>query len=155
MNKRLQPVQIADAVRMVKGKGIKCHASFIVGYPGETMESIDATTELICKIRPTTVGLSILIPYPGTVVYEQACATATLVGQWSAQSPSIPWVRLPWTRTYEDLAVAKRKMLRRIYLSSHYVLSYGHEVVRHANLLLARYAIQELKKIGAGSLVRK
>jgi radical SAM superfamily enzyme YgiQ (UPF0313 family) len=51
---------VADAregVAIAKRNGLRCHASFIVGYPGETLETYNETLEFIEQARPDTVNL--------------------------------------------------------------------------------------------------
>jgi len=158
MNKRITPAQSVGAVRLILDEGMACHTSWIVGYPGETRQTIAQTADLIIELKPTTAGVSILIPYPGTDVYEQAKRQGTLEGDWSASSSEVPWIRLPWTNGREDLVAAKRALMRRVYFRPHYVAEFGKRIVREANVTLARYAVQELKRsltIGISSFACK
>jgi GT2 family glycosyltransferase/radical SAM superfamily enzyme YgiQ (UPF0313 family)/Flp pilus assembly protein TadD len=52
--------------------GIRLHFLLIVGLPKETRESIVATYDLIQRYRPDTIGVTIITPYPGTPLYEEA-----------------------------------------------------------------------------------
>ena len=46
-----------EGVAIAKRNGLRAHASFIVGYPGETEETYRATLEFIDTARPHTVNL--------------------------------------------------------------------------------------------------
>ncbi len=61
--------QVREAARRL---GIRVHFLLIVGLPQETRESIVATYDLIQRHRPDTVGVTIITPYPGTPLYEDA-----------------------------------------------------------------------------------
>lgn len=53
-------------VEWCKQLGIKCKTSFILGLPGETHESMEATRAWILEHRPDRVQIGRLIPFPGT-----------------------------------------------------------------------------------------
>lgn len=57
MRKGHNAADAAEGIRMAKGNGLLCHASFIVGYPGETLETYEETLEFIERTRPDTVNL--------------------------------------------------------------------------------------------------
>lgn len=52
--------------------GLRLHFLLIVGLPKETRESIVATYELIERYQPDTIGVTIITPYPGTPLYDEA-----------------------------------------------------------------------------------
>ncbi len=52
--------------------GIQIHGTFIVGLPGETKETLEATKAWARKINPHTIQVSLAAPYPGTFLYDQA-----------------------------------------------------------------------------------
>ncbi len=52
--------------------GIVIHGTFILGLPGETLETIEETIEYAQEINPHTIQVSLAAPYPGTFLYKQA-----------------------------------------------------------------------------------
>jgi radical SAM superfamily enzyme YgiQ (UPF0313 family) len=52
--------------------GIVIHGTFILGLPGETVETIQKTIEFAKEINPHTIQVSLAAPYPGTSLYKQA-----------------------------------------------------------------------------------
>ena len=52
--------------------GIAIHGTFIMGLPGETLETMRQTAEWAAKINPHTIQVSLAAPYPGTFLYKQA-----------------------------------------------------------------------------------
>jgi hopanoid biosynthesis associated radical SAM protein HpnJ len=50
--------------------GLKIHADFIVGLPGETRESIQTTIDFAKELDCETIQVSIAHPYPGTEFYD-------------------------------------------------------------------------------------
>jgi radical SAM superfamily enzyme YgiQ (UPF0313 family) len=62
--------QDTDVVLWAKELGIKCKVSFILGLPGETLESMERTRKWILWNRPDIVQVDRLIPFPGTPLTE-------------------------------------------------------------------------------------
>jgi hopanoid biosynthesis associated radical SAM protein HpnJ len=52
--------------------GIVVHGTFILGLPGETLETIEETLEFAKEVNPHTLQVSLAAPYPGTFLYKQA-----------------------------------------------------------------------------------
>jgi hopanoid biosynthesis associated radical SAM protein HpnJ len=52
--------------------GIVIHGTFILGLPGETLETIEETIRYAIEINPHTIQVSLAAPYPGTFLYNQA-----------------------------------------------------------------------------------
>jgi len=155
MNKRVTAADIERAIRLTKAAGLACHTSWVLGYPGETPESVQRTVDFIIRTKPTTAQIALLRPYPQTLVYQDAEAAGTLEGEWSVASDAYPWVRLPWARTREALEAVVRRAARRVYLRPYYAWQFGKMIVAGFNLTLARYAMQELgKAVGLGRKAR-
>ena len=52
--------------------GLTIHGTFILGLPGETLETIEETINYAKDINPHTIQVSLAAPYPGTFLYKQA-----------------------------------------------------------------------------------
>ncbi|MDD5431729.1 MAG: radical SAM protein [Candidatus Omnitrophica bacterium] len=62
--------QIKNAFRMCKDLGLKTHAFFIVGSPGETKKDLKLSLKLFWQIKPDSYEVSTLLPMPGTPLYD-------------------------------------------------------------------------------------
>lgn len=62
--------QIRSFFRLMKGVGIQSFASFMVGYPQETPETIKQTFNLAKEIQPDMCQFVILQPLPGTELWD-------------------------------------------------------------------------------------
>lgn len=65
--------QILDAVKFASRYGINAGASFIIGHPSDTMETIKQTAQFAYELREihkVKLNWAILTPFPGTYVYE-------------------------------------------------------------------------------------
>ncbi len=52
--------------------GITIHGTFILGLPGETLETIRETVEFAKQLDVFSIQVSLAAPYPGTELYRQA-----------------------------------------------------------------------------------
>ncbi|MBM4020410.1 MAG: B12-binding domain-containing radical SAM protein [Planctomycetes bacterium] len=147
MQKKTTVQQNARACQLCRRYGILSHSSWIVGYPGETPDTVAETLDFIRANRPSTVNVGVLRPYPKTLAYEIAASTGALMGRWHPDEAQLPWVRLPWVRNLGQLHDVVRTMMRRIYFTPHYMASLAGEALRGANVRLARYAVQEALKV--------
>lgn len=64
--------QMKEAVKLLRKAGIKIDASFMIGMPGETKETIENTIKLAKELDPDTAGFSIATPFPGTEFFNTA-----------------------------------------------------------------------------------
>jgi hypothetical protein len=80
------------------------------------------------------------------VAYQEARDLGWLRGDWSVESDEYPWVQLPWAQTRGDLEGCIQRAMRRVYYRPYYVWQFGKMVLAGANVTLARYALQELRK---------
>ncbi len=51
---------------------MRLHFLLMVGLPDETKKTLYATYKLICDLRPESIGICIITPYPGTLLYNEA-----------------------------------------------------------------------------------
>jgi radical SAM superfamily enzyme YgiQ (UPF0313 family) len=95
LNKPLREDTIERAFSTTTGAGILPRAYFIYGSPGETMESINKTLELIGKIKPLAAIFYILELFPGTGLYEDMKREGLLTDDvWIERIESIPYFKL-------------------------------------------------------------
>ncbi len=79
--------------------GITTHATFVLGLPGETRETMKQTIEFAKELDPDTLQVSIATPYPGTELYQQAVEKGWLLDSDLVSSSGAQEVALE----YEDL----------------------------------------------------
>jgi anaerobic magnesium-protoporphyrin IX monomethyl ester cyclase len=71
MDKGTTIEQIAESTKLLKQHGIKPAFFLQFGYLGETMEDIQLTLEMVKKLVPADIGISVSYPLPGTKFYEK------------------------------------------------------------------------------------
>lgn len=63
--------QNVRAVRLAKKAGLSTRADFIVGTPGETLESLKRTLDFAIRLGVDYAHFNKFVPFPGTELYER------------------------------------------------------------------------------------
>lgn len=71
MEKGTTVEQIAEASARLRDSGIRVGWFIQFGYPGESRRDIKATIDLIRRVMPDELGISVSYPLPGTPFYER------------------------------------------------------------------------------------
>jgi anaerobic magnesium-protoporphyrin IX monomethyl ester cyclase len=72
--KGIEPNQALEAVRLLKANDIFTHAMLILGEREDTHESIAYLRSFVSELDPDFVIYTVLTPFPGTEVYDEAKA---------------------------------------------------------------------------------
>jgi len=76
-------VEISEqAVKWTAEAGIRCKGLFMLGYPGETQETIEQTKAFVKRLPMTTMNLSKFTPYPGSPIYRDIYGTNIRDDHW-------------------------------------------------------------------------
>ena len=70
MTKRTTPADNEYAIKQAQDCGMAAHAFLIIGFPGETLESIDEMREWVLRVRPDSVAVHMFQPLPGSEVWS-------------------------------------------------------------------------------------
>lgn len=113
INKKITPEQIENAFNLSKKVGIATFAFIIVGSPGETMEDVKLTKQLLKKIQPDCARFVFAIPFPGTEFYDEMAAKGIFEGydsfiSWFEHKAATCYHDEPWI-TYE---LNKKELLK-------------------------------------------
>lgn len=55
---------------MIMGAGLTYKAFTIIGHPSETYKDIEKTINWLKQVRPTNFDVTIMTPYPGSIIYD-------------------------------------------------------------------------------------
>jgi radical SAM superfamily enzyme YgiQ (UPF0313 family) len=72
MRKNITIAQVENALRILKKHKIITRASFIVGAPHETEQTIKDSIALACKFPLDRISVNVMTPYPGTELWYMA-----------------------------------------------------------------------------------
>ena len=132
--------QVRRAVRIIKEAGIAVDTYFILGHPDETEETVKKTVDLAVELNTDTIAVGLMVPYPGTRVFEMA-----LRGEGGYRLISEDWSQydkyggkalelegLP----YGDLVKWQRRALVDLYLKNFRPLDFLRYMWRRRSALL-------------------
>jgi hopanoid biosynthesis associated radical SAM protein HpnJ len=128
-----------EFTRNARALGITIHGTFILGLPGETRETIEATIRFAQEIDPHTVQVSLAAPYPGTELYRQARARGwldegALVDGQGTQASVLGYPHLP----REEIFAAVERFYRRFYFRPRKMVALGSEMLRDPAVMRRR-----------------
>ncbi|MHC4455481.1 MAG: B12-binding domain-containing radical SAM protein [Planctomycetota bacterium] len=99
MNKGYTEKEAHEGIRIAKKHGLAAHASFIVGYPGETRQSFENTLEFIIDARPDTVNLGQFRVEQDTIAYAKK--------EFQVEGLGMTWKHFTMDSQMADILVAE------------------------------------------------
>jgi anaerobic magnesium-protoporphyrin IX monomethyl ester cyclase len=130
MNKRITLDKARAAFKTAKGCMINTVGSFMLGYPGETLDEIKQTMKFAIELDPDYAQFTILTPYPGTPIYDKLKASGLLLTEdWDRYTVLQPVIKYD---IFGYTAPLLKRMLARAYTMFYLRPSY---IARHLYLL--------------------
>ncbi|RYY86044.1 MAG: B12-binding domain-containing radical SAM protein [Chitinophagaceae bacterium] len=83
MDKGISTEQIAAATQLLRAHAIAPCFFIQFGYLGETADDIEATIDMIHKLEPAEIGISVSYPLPGTLFYEKVRQQLQVKSNWT------------------------------------------------------------------------
>lgn len=71
MNKKIDTTMVRRGVEVFTRNEIECAGFFIVGYPGETIQTIEETFKFALSLGLTEISFNVPYPLPGSKLYER------------------------------------------------------------------------------------
>lgn len=123
MRKGITPAQTIRAFKWAKEVGLMTVANVILGFPGETRETIWETIRFIERLKPDDIGYYIATPYPGTPLYEKVVKEGLLLtNDFNKFDTATPVFKMG-TMTSEELRELRERAFQRFYLRPGYFFS--------------------------------
>jgi radical SAM superfamily enzyme YgiQ (UPF0313 family) len=135
MAKRLERQKIKSAFSNMRQAGIKSFAFFIFGYPGDTKEAMERTTDYAIDLDPDFANFYPAVPYPGTDLFEKSVRAGLLTPQAAED-----WQRMEYSFYVLDgngmnpelVMSAINRARRRFFLRPRYVTRHAGDLARIA-----------------------
>jgi anaerobic magnesium-protoporphyrin IX monomethyl ester cyclase len=122
MEKDVNLAQTRRAFKWAHEAGLMTIASVILGFPGETKDTVLKTVKFVEELNPDDVGYHIATPYPGTPMYDFVKENGWLkITDFDRYDTATPVFESP-TLSMKDLAEIREKAYQRFYLRPRYVL---------------------------------
>jgi len=98
--------------RDAKRAGLRIHADFAIGFPGETRETANETIRWACELRPHTAQFQLMIPFHGTPFYEELSRNGWL----KCGAPDYPGL------SKEEMELITRRAYKKFYFSLPFIV---------------------------------
>ena len=122
MRKGISPANTIKAFNWAKEVGLMTVANVVLGFPGETKETIWETIKFVEKLSPDDVGYYIATPYPGTPLYDSVINDGSLkVTDFDRYDTATPLFDIPGL-SMQELREIREQAFQRFYLRPAYVL---------------------------------
>ncbi len=141
MKKGITTSKIREKVKMISDAGIDIAGFFILGFPGETVETIRQTIRFSLELELARANFFTYLPFPGTASYE-ALASSGELGR-------VDWERfyfmnaayVPKGMTRKMLKSLQRLAFAKFYLRPRIILSHLRAIrsFRHLFFLMKRF----------------
>ena len=123
IRKGITPEQITKAVSLIRKHGMNTILFCVIGFPGETKESIHKTINFLKTLDTTFITLGIAVPVPGTDFYKHVKENNYLLTEdWSLYNPMKRPVFSYPELSADEIAYYSSHGLRQFYLRPSYIL---------------------------------
>lgn len=102
LNKGTTPAQLKQSLQWAKRAGLEPHITVMFGYPWETKQDTQKTVDFVHKLFDKgyidTMQATLLMPYPGTALYDEAQEKGWLLtDDYTRYDMSEPILKTPMT----------------------------------------------------------
>jgi len=155
MDKAARVERSEEAVGWTHEAGIRTKGLFMLGYPGENRDTIQATRDFVRRIPMDMMNLTKFTPYPGSPIYVDLYGTKIRPDDWRKMN-GMNFVWSPEGISVEELDRAYQGLLHSFYARPHVLHDYVLLTLQYPTHLLRLlrfglgYARAKLKSIAAG-----
>ncbi|MCB1050762.1 MAG: B12-binding domain-containing radical SAM protein [Acidobacteria bacterium] len=103
MDKDLNLTQIENATRLLKKNGIRPCFFLQFGYPGEEAQDIHATWQMVKRLKPEAIGISVAYPLPNTPFFEKVKDLIENQDHWQISGDMQPIFKATYPRAFYPL----------------------------------------------------
>lgn len=105
------------AIQACNKVGLKSFASFVIGFPSDTGESMQRTIDFAIELKPTLVAFNPLVPFPGADIFDETIHTPATIDGWKKYlTVDVPPFSFVKGLTTEDIYKIVQRGHRQFYL---------------------------------------
>ena len=134
VNKNLTLEQIEQAVRYSHEAGMRVKGFFMVGFPGETPDTLEATRKFALSLALDEITVMHLTPFPGCELYRTADQWGDFRRDWRKMN-TLDIVFIPYGLTETQLRNAANRLLKSFYLRPRIIWNYCIYALRNPGVL--------------------
>ena len=155
MDKAARVERSEEAVRWTHEAGLRTKGLFMLGYPGETPETIRTTRDFVRRIPMDIMNLTKFTPYPGSPIYVDLYGTKIRPDDWRRMN-GMDFVWSPEGISALQLDRAYQRLLLSFYFRPRVIHRYVLLTLRHPTHVVrllrfaAGYAGAKLRSVLAG-----
>ncbi len=147
IRKRIDPDRVEGVVRATQNLGIDVRAAFMLGTPGETVESIAKNIQYAIDLDPDLAIFNMTTPFPGTEMFDWADKNGFLLTKdWRQYDLSKPVMSLPGLPP-ATLKRYYKKAFRSFYMRPAYIWKRLKRLRSREELLAALRALGMILKV--------
>jgi len=130
MGKGISAEQTIEAFRWAREAGLMTVGFVVLGFPGETKESMWETIKLVQKIGPCDIVYHIATPYPGTPMRDEVIKNGWLrVTDFDRYDTATPIFETP-ELSMAEIREIREQAFHKFYLSTTYI----HNMIAHGGV---------------------
>ncbi|MBI4801350.1 MAG: radical SAM protein [Elusimicrobia bacterium] len=140
IRKHTNTAQIRKSMQITHDAGISPCGFFMLGSPGETIETLEQTVQFALDLPLDEAHFSFMTPFPGSQLYETAGQYGAFDNDWEKLHGWLP-VFVPRGLTAQDLETYSKKAFRSFYFRPRVILSYLKKIrsLRHVRIYLSGF----------------
>jgi len=128
MKKGITLDQVEKAVKLTRKAGILSKGYFILGFPHETVETLNDTIEFAKRVPLNDISAFMLTPYPGSEVYDIAKVYGTFE-QDVEKMNLLDVVYVPEGLSREVLLCYQKRFMKEFYLRPGIIADYCKKII--------------------------
>lgn len=154
MDKSASLERSKQALEWTAAAGIRIKGLFMLGYPGETAETIQATKEFVSSVPLTIMNLTKFTPYPGSPIYREMYGTNIRDDHWQKMN-GMNFLWAPEGMTVETLNKQYKSVLFAFYSQAKIPWYYTKLTLKHpSHLFRLLYFLMAFGKAKLRSLLK-
>lgn len=132
--------QARNAIMWSKQAGLEVFSSFIIGFPGETLQDMQETVDFIKSSDIDYPKVNLLVPYPGSAVYDDIIKERPDISmEWdkytsfSSMTDNAP-VYVPDGISADELQSFHKRAYKQIYLRPRFIFNHIKKLKSFLNI---------------------